>query len=77
MKRITVLFLLISTAGIHFAYGWGDKGHSIIAAIADHHLTPKARKSLQSVLTHPLVYYASWMDNIRKNPLYSETVSWH
>ncbi len=77
MKRIAVLFLLISIAGIHSAYGWGDKGHSIIAAIADRHLTPKARKSLQSVLTHPLVYYASWMDNIRKNPLYSETASWH
>ena len=77
MKRLTVLFLFISFSAVNFVYGWGDKGHSIIAAIAERHLTPKAHKSVQNLLGHPMVYYASWLDQVRTLPPYAETTSWH
>ncbi len=77
MKHVTILCLGIALFAGHFAYGWGDKGHAIIVSIAERHLTPKAHKNIQSILDHPMVYYASWMDNVRSNPLYAETASWH
>ena len=32
------------------AYGWGDKGHRIVAILADTHLTEQARKEVRKLL---------------------------
>ena len=32
------------------AYGWGDKGHRIVAILADHHLTAQAREKVGKLL---------------------------
>lgn len=83
MKRF--IFLIISTAmlldGIS-AYGWGAKGHDVIAAIAEQNLTRRARKELDRLLGgRSIVYYSSWMDNIQNSPYwedgYNKTKTWH
>lgn len=64
------------------AFGWGPKGHDIVAAIAEQNLTSKARKELNKILDgHSIVYYSSWMDNIQNSPNwkggYDKTKTWH
>ena len=64
------------------AYGWGSKGHDVVAAIAEQHLTPKAKKQISKLLDgKSIVYYSSWMDNIQNSPYwengYNKTKTWH
>jgi nuclease S1 len=49
--------LLIGTAAFTLmlhcrdaAYGWGEKGHRIVANLADTHLTEQARKEVRKLL---------------------------
>ena len=51
MKRLAfslvcILMLLDSTQ----AFAWGAKGHDIVAAIAEQHLTPKAKRKINKLL---------------------------
>ena len=64
------------------AFAWGQKGHDIVASIAEKHLTRKARKNLNVILGgKSLVYYSSWMDNVQNSPYwnggYDRTKTWH
>lgn len=83
MKKIIIaamsaIMLLSSTS----AFGWGQKGHDVVAAIAEQHLTKKARKAISKILDgKSIVYYSSWMDNIQNSPYwengYNKTKTWH
>ena len=75
---LSTLMLLSSIS----AFGWGPKGHDIVAAIAEQNLTSKARKELNKILDgNSIVYYSSWMDNIQNSPNwkggYDKTKTWH
>ena len=64
------------------AYGWGAKGHDVVAAIAERNLTRKTRKELDKLLGgRSIVYYSSWMDSIQNSPYwedgYNKTKTWH
>lgn len=64
------------------AYGWGQKGHDVVASIAQEHLRPRTRRALDKILDgHSLVYYSSWMDNIQNAPSWERghnlTKTWH
>ena len=64
------------------AFGWGQKGHDVVAAIAEQHLTKNTRKALNEILDgKSIVYYSSWMDNIQNSPYwengYNKTKTWH
>ena len=60
------------------AFGWGKSGHDAIAYIAECNLTPKARKNIEKYLDgRSIVYYASWMDQVRHTPAYRHTNTWH
>lgn len=49
------------------SFGWGRRVHSAIAYIAEQHLTPKARKTVDEILDgKSMVYYGSWLDEYRK-----------
>ena len=83
MKRINVLLLsavmLMSSIS---AFGWGAKGHDVVAVIAEQNLTSKARKELAKILDgKSIVYYSSWMDNLQNSPDwkggYDKTKTWH
>ncbi len=68
------LCLLLTTT----AFGWGGKGHDIITAIAQDNLDKKAAKKVAELLDdHSMVYYSSWMDEIRSMPVYKFTSPWH
>lgn len=73
------LFLLLAAlAGCCSAFAWGPTGHDAIAHIAERNLTPRARRTVERLLgNHSIVYYASWMDNVRFLPAYRATSSWH
>lgn len=76
MKRLILfaLTLLISTT----AFGWGQKGHDVTAAIAERHLTRKAAKKIGLLLDGlSPVYWSNWMDNASHTPEYARTKTWH
>ena len=70
MKRsfiiiISIIMFFDATA----AFGWGSKGHDIVAAIAEQHLTPKAKRKIDKLLDgKSIIYFSSWMDNIQNSP---------
>lgn len=64
------------------AFAWGAKGHDVVAAIAEQHLTPKAKRKISKLLDgRSIVFYSSWMDNIQNSPYwddgYYKTKTWH
>jgi hypothetical protein len=76
MKRS--LLLLISAFYALTSFGWGQKGHDVVAYIAECNLTPKAYKKVVELLDgHSLVYYANWMDNASNTDAYRYTKTWH
>lgn len=78
MKKLIILlcFLLI-TPSVN-VFGWGQKGHDVVAAVAEAHLTKKARKNIAKLLDgRTLVYDSSWPDNLRNKPGYEHTMTWH
>lgn len=82
MKRFTLILLAIMMLNITTAYGWGATGHDVVAAIAEQHLTPKAKRKINKLLDgKSIVYYSSWMDNIQNSPYwengYNKTKTWH
>lgn len=59
------------------AYAWGDKGHSIVAEIAQGRLTPRAARRVEALLGRgrSLASVASWADDVRRErPM---TSRWH
>lgn len=76
MKKSLVLGCLLCSCLT--AFGWGQKGHDVIAYIAECNLTPAAySKAVKALGNHSLVYYANWMDNASHTPEYRYTKSWH
>ncbi len=60
------------------AFAWGQKGHDVVAYIAECHLTPTAAEKVAAVLGgRSLVYYSNWMDNASHTPEYAHTKTWH
>lgn len=83
MKRLNSLLLVVVFAFVYAnAFAWGQKGHDIIAYIAEQHLTDKAKTNIEKILDgKSIVYYSSWMDNLRSSPDwtmgYQSTSTWH
>ena len=83
MKRLAITLIgIIMLMDFTSAYAWGPKGHDVVAAIAEQHLTPKARRKINKLLEgKSIVYYSSWMDNIQNSPYweygYNKTKTWH
>lgn len=60
------------------AFGWGQKGHDVTAAIAEAHLTPAAADSVGEIFNGmSLVYWANWLDNASHTPRYAYSKTWH
>ena len=75
---ISIIMMLDATT----AFGWGSKGHDIVAAIAEQHLTPKAKRKINKLLDgKSIIYFSSWMDNIQNSPYWEDgyylTKTWH
>ncbi len=80
MKRLIKSLAVIAIGcGCTFsASGFGKVGHATVAKIAQNHLTPTARATIEKYLGgDSIVNYASWMDQVRKTDAYKHTDGWH
>lgn len=60
------------------AGAWGQKGHDVTCAIAEQHLSRKAKKQISEIFDgKSIVYWANWMDNASHTPEYAYTKTWH
>ena len=73
---LAAFFLILISVSTLEAY---DKtGHRIVAQVASENLTDEARTEIEKVLgRNGLVNYANWADEIRLNPAYAHTATWH
>ena len=81
-KLYRILKLACVGAGLLVAsvngYSWGQKGHDVTCAIAQKHLTKKAKKQISILLNgKSIVYWTNWMDNASHTPEYKYTSTWH
>jgi hypothetical protein len=76
MKRI-VLSLALGCTFFGPTFAWGPEGHSIVAEVAQHRLSPQAMTMVERLLGRgrSLASIASWADDVRgERP---ETYKWH
>lgn len=76
MKHIitSLLALLIAIN----CMAWGQKGHDTTCAIAQQHLTRKAKKRIEALLEgRSMLYWSNWLDNAVHTPEYEYAASWH
>lgn len=73
------LFLSFSAALISLtSFAWSQKGHDVVAYIAECHFTPATADSVSSILDGMSpVYWANWLDNASYTPDYAYTKTWH
>ena len=75
---LTIILILTISSANSTAWAWGRKGHDVIAGIAETHLTKKAKKQVRELLEgKTMIYYSSWMDEIRGDSIYQFTTTWH
>ncbi len=77
MKKTILSAIILSLAWLNAA-AWGQKGHDVTAYIAEQHLTPKTKATVDSLLNGmSMVYWANWLDNASNTPEYAYTKTWH
>lgn len=60
------------------AFGWGQKGHDTVAAIAERHFTEATADSVRAIFNGlSPVYWSNWLDNASYQPDYAYTKTWH
>ncbi len=81
MRQRIFSILLIAFLAATFsvpAYGWGQKGHRIIAQIAYDNLSRKAHKAVDKTLGQKgAIYWANWPDEIKSDTIYPDSYDWH
>jgi len=72
-----LLIYSLSMLGSIHALAWGEEGHSIVAEIAERHLSPAAYKKVHEILGErvSLASIASWADDVRGDR--PESYNWH
>lgn len=75
--KLTLLFVFVSIFAPS-AWGWGQMGHDIVAAIAEKHLNRRTERQVKELLAgKSMVYWANWLDGASYTPEYSYTKTWH
>lgn len=60
------------------SWAWGQKGHDVVACIAESHLTPATKAAVDSIFNgKSIVYYANWLDNASHTPEFAYSKTWH
>lgn len=71
---MTIITLIVTTD----CMAWGQIGHDTTCAIAEQHLSRRAKKKIKKILQgKSLVYWANWADNTSHTPEYEYTKPWH
>jgi len=78
MKRIILLLVVFLAVKSQDLWAWSSIEHDAITYIAECNLKPGAKKIIESYLEgRSIVYYASWVDHVRKTPEYIYSDTWH
>ena len=76
MKRILLNIVMLTS--VLSAMSWSQKGHDVVANIAQRRLTPATAAAVDSLLDgKSMVYWANWLDNASHTPDYAYTKTWH
>lgn len=75
MKRFFAIFVALVFAGNAFA--WSTVGHKIVIAIAQRHLTEKAKENIAKYIDYDLKQDAVWMDKHRNDKEIAYTTHYH
>lgn len=86
--RTFLLSAAFTAASFQSALAWDDRGHRIIARIADHYLSAPVRKQIEAILAadtdqlapHDIVGASTWADRYRDSATpqhYLRTAEWH
>ncbi len=75
MKRL--LLTLCGLAITFTSFGWGLVGHEIVIAIAQRHLTEKAKANIAKYIDYDLKQDAVWMDKHRHDEPIAYTTHYH
>jgi len=60
----TLFISLLCLLGTTRALAWGQKGHDVVAYIAECNLTPEAAEKIDKILGGAsMVYWANWLDS--------------
>ncbi|UIR57153.1 S1/P1 nuclease [Sphingobacterium sp. SRCM116780] len=63
------LIILLLTLQLSSVFAWGTIGHRVVAEIAEHHLTRKAKKNIKKIIgNQKLAYWSNWGDFIKSDP---------
>lgn len=77
MRLLRFLFPILLLQPVS-AFAWGATGHRVVGAIAEDHLSRKARRAVQRVLGGgSMAIAATWMDEVRSDHAYDHTRDWH
>lgn len=77
MKKIIPALLAAIILASPSAFAWGKFGHQIIVAVAQRHLTEKAKANIAAVMPYDMKKDAGWMDAHRKDSLLRHTHYYH
>lgn len=74
-KKLLIVSMLLSSTNV---FAWGKIGHRVVGEIAQRNLSKDAKKGVQDILgTDSLAQVANWADEIRSNPSYNYSGTWH
>ena len=74
-KLILIALTFIIAAPALFA--WDILGHEVVIAVAQRHLTPKAKENIAKYISYDLKKDAVWMDDHRHDEPIAFTHNWH
>lgn len=78
MKAIWLSVALV-LASAPVAFAWGERGHSVVAEIAQRHLSAKAFAQVGKILGNnaSMASVSSWADDYKFTPAGKDTYDWH
>lgn len=78
MNKKYFITLAVFLFSISECLGWSQKGHDTVCAIAQNHLTDKAKATASDLLEgRSLIYWSNWLDNASNTPEYAYSKTWH
>jgi hypothetical protein len=76
IKKSVLVFTLVAISQMVFA--WGQTGHRVVGYVAQQHLTKKASKTINKILTsYSLEMSGNYLDFIKADSNYRFMSSWH
>ncbi len=80
MKKLPYLFVffILNSIFLQASEDWGKTGHRATGEIAEKHLTKRAKKEIDKLLSgHSIAFVSNFADEIKSDRSYSKYYPWH